>query len=672
MALSPIKSYYQEAKQIEAAYDDLTNFAKHGKMPEGHELYEVFSLTINLENLYAAAAQGLEGRKLQELAQSHNALRKKLTLGPSSTAISHIQKTSSASKSHSPSKPANPDAIIAQQVMTMVEDNEPLQEIAKVYIRMTATSQFRGYKLLCLANGGVVNDVLTEGKVHFVKNPKSLLKRVFYHGHTMRGIDHLIVKAGGKLLCLDVWPSISTTWKLGAEACTKEVIHNDLYSSLTMWNRNPEESLRTAENWESSKKIQRQLNKQIFCLVKAQTGVQTPMEFVRSLQGYLGCEPTKIGETALQFNPIEGQFYKLDHRQAEENKPPLKVPTQQYELVNETNDFVAAIKRKGNHLYLYLDGKSYNSTLINGMCYVAIGMGGAFANTRGCKEPSYRFKQGDVVCNYGGTYLFTVGKNGTIHYPGNEKNPYPTSSDAREDSKEFASSLATRFYYKKEESNRHAFLYTTRPRAAEWDNPLVPGFSVPSTPKDDEKAAIKEAEEDDYKKRGDLIFIDVPNDPVLKSLIAYLEIEFEVMQYTEAQKMMRIALLSADLLREDAPTSKFKGNNYLLGEIVRAGAGNAVHRSALNKVLCDAFKLPCAFICGFVDIRHRVRGGPLGDDCYQVESNVAIHAWTIIQADGRNYLVDSAKEIIFPLDNPPGTTTQAKKDLREYYGVRED
>jgi len=154
------------------------------------------------------------------------------------------------------------------------------------------------------------------------------------------------------------------------------------------------------------------------------------------------------------------------------------------------------------------------------------------------------------------------------------------------------------------------------------------------------------------------------------------------MGYTDEQKMMRIAHLSADILR-DEPSSIEMKYNYMLGEVLKAGCGVCRHRATLTKVLCDALlpDVSCVLIAGKVPVAVPMYFGKGGrfSGFMHISGDASIasarHAWNVVQIRGRNYVVDPMQACLFAADDPPGEKLNeygeniGQKEMLEYYGV---
>lgn len=404
----------------------------------------------------------------------------------------------------------------------------------------------------------------------------------------------------------------------------------------------------------------RTLNKQIFAHVKQARGdIATPMELLWSMQGFSMEAPIPIAVHPITVTPEEGQFYKFENFA----DIPLRLPGKLGDAVEQGMSFGAAIKREKDKLYLYMDGISQCMyTFINGKIYPHI-------YGRGVSRAAYLIKEGDVVCSggVGATYLFTVGKNGSISYPEKARQELDRNPEAFAQSVQFARDLDV-------SARRQACnsLYFTSDSVGAVIDPSVrlePGFSVFCEMDIDRPASNPSPWVDIAHERqeGDLLFVDSTKDPILRGLVAYLKEEFAVMGYTDEQKMTRLALLADDLLKGDVWNYKMK-YNYLLGEILRAGRGVCRHRAPLIKTLADELGLQCALVQGAV---HKTGYLYAGGKCAGMftQRYASAHAWNIMVIGGRHFVVDSMNDCIFPVDNPPGKTQKHRETISNWYGL---
>ena len=166
-------------------------------------------------------------------------------------------------------------------------------------------------------------------------------------------------------------------------------------------------------------------------------------------------------------------------------------------------------------------------------------------------------------------------------------------------------------------------------------------------------------------QKEDRIVVDIANDPILQSFIGYLAKEFEVMGYSDEQKVMRIAHLAADILNEKS--ASYPNHNYMLGEILRNGSGVCRHKAILTKVLCNKLlpHLPCALVGGKLAIDFKVDFGANGIYIRTLSGDEALegHAWNVVELDGhKEVIVDPMRKCLAAADHLSDAMVQ-------YYGA---
>lgn len=438
---------------------------------------------------------------------------------------------------------------------------------------------------------------------------------------------------------------------------TKDQIMQSLKEFKNAWNLNVREV--QEQIWEgkreqplSQEKAHRALNSQLFTFVKQQRpSVKTPLDVVWGLNGFSMDEPIPMMEPGLNFTTERENFYTIDPW----SDCPLK-PSQ-----IENNSFGSVIKNENNQLHLYQDGISkFTALFVNGKLY-------STSEGKGLNKSILTLNEGDIVCEVLGkalTYRFTVGPNGSINYP-SKKREVPVISDAaRTQREEFESQLQSR-----RNKNDKSLSCTTNLQAAEigLDAPLEQGFALHSQVQvRTDSETIPEVDLSHQADKGDLVFVDLEKDQVLRDLVAYLKVEFELMTYTDEEKTIRLAILAAALL--DQKSSSVLPKNYLLGEVIRAGAGVCRHRSLLIKALADALDLKCALVAGVVSKAARMEADDHSFVFLEVLEGAA-HVWNIMEVDGAPWIVDPMHQCAFPVSSPPGMTVSSQKKIGDWYGI---
>jgi Ethylene-responsive protein kinase Le-CTR1 len=462
-------------------------------------------------------------------------------------------------------------------------------------------------------------------------------------------------------------------WEAAVPTITGDQVIQSVNALSAEWKRNQLEQAEKRAHGETpkketqqpkdTKKALRESNEQIYAFVKKQTGVATPRDFLWSLRRVrILTDPIPIMGEGEIFQLEEGQFYKLEP--FNRDGVPVRKPGEEGDAVDARIPFGQAIKRKNNRLELYLDTIS---------CARSLYINGQFCSFpgKGVSQPCYIFKEGDVVCE-AQRYLFTVGKNGAIIYPDTKRHSFPISEEAASQTKTFVAQLG----YKREKSDPNHLRFTDNLQAAEigMDEPIRPGFSFYSTLKtgrtnSSEEVDITHSQDD----KGDLVFIDIPRDRILQDLVTYLRTEFDLMKYTPEQKMMRLASISADLLSADVWSYRME-KNYLLGDVLQAGAGVCRHRALLIKTLADQLEMPCALVAGPVNrpMPLYCNGQFLGfmEMISIAGQPVAAHAWNIMHLNGRYWVVDAMQQQVFPVDEPPGESSEHRERISGWYGIK--
>lgn len=418
------------------------------------------------------------------------------------------------------------------------------------------------------------------------------------------------------------------------------------------WNVNRQEQREIArkrgtadKEREARNEALRTLNMDIYDRVKQERRCETPVDFIWFLKNkrILWWPIPIMGES----RDLEGgQVYKVVARPGGYPAPP---PRLEKGVLKDTgcsgSGFRYGVRRNGNQLLLFIDSRSSRSlddAFINGK---------PLSEFRACGEtrPTYIFQEGDVLTE-STRHIFTVGKNGGIHVQDEERHRHPCDDWAIGQSRRFEEELQG-------ERTPHSRKFTSCTQAAElgFDEPLESGFSFYSSLKPSDDA--------------ELLYIDIVRDPVLQSLVSYLTKEFEVMKYTDKQKIVRLGMIASDLFQQSTSQNKKKGN-YLLGEVARAGAGVCRHRALLIKALAPHFDIRCALVAGIVPIPTEMEDGK-GEFAGYVNMFKGGHVWNVVEIDGELWILDANFQLAFPFKEPPGIAPSEREVIADFYGIKD-
>ncbi len=265
-----------------------------------------------------------------------------------------------------------------------------------------------------------------------------------------------------------------------------------------------------------------------------------------------------------------------------------------------------------------------------------------------CLRQGDALKEGDIICTQteGKTllYWFTVGQNGLVT-PYDSMFPKPLFSRSPEAIKQTEEVLRKQHFLK---DNPADVELTSHPLAVEFSEPFTNGFIFfPFLYTWNDPERLKLGILKSLKEDGQIV-VDLEKDKLLSSVINYLEKEFEIMKYTDTQKLFRLyqfilsSIESCDLCNFNA----LKKHYYYLGEFLRFGMGECSHFALLFKVMADQLKLSNAMILA------------------QIPTSSETHAWNIAFIDGKRYLIDINFNHLFLMDEPPN------KEWAAYYGLR--
>lgn len=432
---------------------------------------------------------------------------------------------------------------------------------------------------------------------------------------------------------------VSSFYKIGTSEKMKEVSTHPIL-------KNPPRTL------EERLKSERQLNEQIFAFVKNAARIETPADILWSWNKNSGMGidyPTPIVEDGTIVEIEEGYFYKF------------RIYSDSLEKIEkfDTSDpyFGALIQYKAGKIHLYLDGRSKILFLrINNNIY-------PYEKGFGLKNPTYTFEAGDQ-CFDNRKYLFEVLRSGKIMYPNQKKRCYPAISEqAKQQIYQFE-----RDYNKKRLPGYSDLTKLNQAAIIPMDKKLEPGFALHRFGIDIVEDPKSVPFEQMIPDNGDLVFFDLEKDPILSKLLQYFKAEFELIKYTDQQKLMRLSSFAAVAI-ENNDSSLFN-LNYYLGNILLAGKGKCRHRSFLVKILADHLDIPCGIVCAGV-----VQHIPLRDSNNKImdfiqASLLAAHVWNVFCDDkGHHWILDSMNQTCFRVDNPPGDLDLYKKEIQEFYGL---
>jgi hypothetical protein len=464
----------------------------------------------------------------------------------------------------------------------------------------------------------------------------------------------------------NIQPQPRIAWENTIHPRSREEICRSLDDVQKDWYRNNKEEVVKAFNAGKptpGKKSYAELNKEICAYVKQQRpDVRTPMDFLESLQGRPMAEPVPIlNEEGVQIE--EGEFYEIH---------PFLNPAYRKVDRDYAVHMTYVLKKEKGQLCLFLQGfvqgvQQQDSGLwIHDQFY-------SFKSGRGLQTPSYLLKEGDAVFLDEGDktrFCFQVGKNGTLLFAEEARcRPSGIDEDALNQSRQFSVEVTGK--------TRYPVHYTSHEQAAELTF-IRSGFSAFSNAKHrssqkglDPFGPPKPLElEDIYhvNDSGELLFVDIEQDKILRDLAIYLRTEFEVMQYTQEQQAMRLASLASTLFQL-GETNKNTRSNYYLGEVVRSGGGVCRHRGLLMKALADQLMgynsglvysfvpLPVPWIqngqfLGFVELKDQ-----------------SAHVWIVMKIKGLYWIIDAMNHCAFPVDKIPGQEDEYRRMIARQYGI---
>lgn len=404
------------------------------------------------------------------------------------------------------------------------------------------------------------------------------------------------------------------------------------------------------------------LNAQICRRVKQEASyeITTPEEFLWPLKGaswtierpkpVMGHGRMQIlqEDTYYGFNPIS-------------KRHPLRTVDSE-RIHQDEASFDPVIKRNGERLYLFADGLSEGSgTFVNNHYFPS-----TFG--RGPDIPLSSLHMGDdVYAHQGGLiyFLFTVGPNGTIIYPnGHRSSPPGISPAAQRQTNQFERDVNTLHLFKTG--------LTTHIQSAEIgpQTHLESGFSFYSeiTPQPLSSPFAEASFTRDRGHIGDVVYFDLSQDSVLQQILDYFKAEFEVMEYTEEEKVVRLATFCATLMHRTEFDPAVLNQSYLIGELARSGTGACRHLAPLFKLLSDHLGLRSGLVASVVD--KTVYRYTFDQTTIETSTETSGHVWNVVELeDGRHWLVDPMKRIAFPVSAPPGSTLSYQNHLTGYYGL---
>jgi hypothetical protein len=326
----------------------------------------------------------------------------------------------------------------------------------------------------------------------------------------------------------------------------------------------------------------------------------------------------------------------------------------------------ATIKRSANTLFLQLDDSVEEMGIIIDNHYYSP------KKDKELGHPLHPLKPGQpVYYHHLGRlyYLFTVGKEGLLLLPDQQQH-FPHGMK-----KHLAQTYA--FHIRanqllKEPTVTYPNRFTKYPQSAETGfEPFKDGFAFSRGSLKDpigvDDPARKSKLKVDLDESAQNVFINAKTDSVLRFLIHYFQEEFDFMGYTEREKVFRIAQF-INALSSSAKESKKHKENFYLGSLLQLGIGVCRHKAALLKVLADHLGIKCSLITAMIDNYSRKKNDD-GSFSYKLSKRSDGHVWNVVEIEGQAYILDTAQNVFFPINDPPGCDTASKQRLKHFYQI---
>lgn len=376
------------------------------------------------------------------------------------------------------------------------------------------------------------------------------------------------------------------------------------------------------------------LNRQLFAYNErmADDPRDPPTEFLPRLSQCTGFrEPLPLPNGYVQQRLSEGKYYSVSVLIGDRDQYPLE----EYERDPSNTETVAVVMKLDGEIKLFFDGDENLAWEVGGEAILnstemRIGNKG-----RVIPPKAHLFN--------GSTYVGSFTEQQVISYP------QPGAVDRLRRSDGFKLRVANdkQFAQDGEEARdgicRH-------PHSFETQGAFLPGYFVSK-----HKSSLEEGE-----KQFHAVYSPT-DDQILKKVYEYLDQEFEMLGYTDDEKVLRL-ISFVDFILDTQEFKPSETRYALLGEFIAGGGATSHVRAMLFKVLAERY-LPAEMQVSLVAAQTR-------EFTFDESGDEGEFAWNVLRQGEKTEIIDVSRGVRFDPKKLPGDATQ-QAATKAYYGLND-